>query len=291
VLGLTPDGALYYRTVTPRPPLPREVDLETGKVLVPPAPVATRYGAPRRGRHGHPTAAASSTSRLVAHWRQETTASRSGPPKREERFLSTSLRKSGRPLGAGQPVAPRVGMTVAATPSSRSMSRPATSPAGRGTGRPGCPGTARHGLQRPGRDQETQLETGEDLPSRRAACLRRPFPDGRDVVFQTGMPSRSRPSTEGAASAVPRPLWYVSRWTTDGRYIIAQALDTRTGLYAATARSGASGAGGRSQAGPQRRGMQDFALHPDNRHFAFSVSEGPGRAVVLENFLRREGTR
>ena len=33
-------------------------------------------------------------------------------------------------------------------------------------------------------------------------------------------------------------------------------------------------------------GMGNFALHPDNRHFAFSVSEGTKTELwVMENFL------
>ena len=47
VLGFAPDGSLYYRTNTSFGGLYNgEVDLETGKVLVPPAPVTTRYTGP-----------------------------------------------------------------------------------------------------------------------------------------------------------------------------------------------------------------------------------------------------
>ena len=47
VLGFAPDGSLYYRTHTSLGRLYYgEVDLETGKVLVPPAPVTTRYTGP-----------------------------------------------------------------------------------------------------------------------------------------------------------------------------------------------------------------------------------------------------
>ena len=47
VLGVAPDGSLYYRTITPLGRLYYgEIDLETGKVLVPPAPVTTRYNGP-----------------------------------------------------------------------------------------------------------------------------------------------------------------------------------------------------------------------------------------------------
>jgi Tol biopolymer transport system component len=46
-LGFAPDGSLYYQTYTFLGGLYNgEVDLETGKVLVPPAPVTTRYTGP-----------------------------------------------------------------------------------------------------------------------------------------------------------------------------------------------------------------------------------------------------
>jgi Tol biopolymer transport system component len=47
VLGFAPDGSLYYKTSTRLGGLYNgAVDLETGKVLVPPAPVTTRYTGP-----------------------------------------------------------------------------------------------------------------------------------------------------------------------------------------------------------------------------------------------------
>ena len=47
VLGFAPDGSLYYKTQTSSGGLYNgEVDLETGKVLVPPALVTTRYTGP-----------------------------------------------------------------------------------------------------------------------------------------------------------------------------------------------------------------------------------------------------
>ena len=47
VLGFAPDGSFYYKTVTRLGGLYNgALDLETGKVLVPPAPVTTRYTGP-----------------------------------------------------------------------------------------------------------------------------------------------------------------------------------------------------------------------------------------------------
>ena len=84
--------------------------------------------------------------------------------------------------------------------------------------------------------------------------------------------------------------YYVLRWTRDGRYIIAQALDDISGLYAATSeiwRIPVQG-GTPLKLDLSIPKMEFFALHPDNRHFAFSVNEGSKSELwVLENFLPR----
>jgi len=84
------------------------------------------------------------------------------------------------------------------------------------------------------------------------------------------------------------PGYYTLRWTRDGRYIIAQALDTKTRGSAATSeiwRIPVQG-GTPLKLDLSIAGMQNFALHPDNRHFAFSVNEGAKTELwVLENFL------
>jgi hypothetical protein len=78
------------------------------------------------------------------------------------------------------------------------------------------------------------------------------------------------------------------RWASDGRYILAQALDTKTGWYTSTSEIWRIPVQGGT---PLRldlsiAGMQNFALHPDSRRFAFSVDEGTKTELwVLENFL------
>lgn len=75
----------------------------------------------------------------------------------------------------------------------------------------------------------------------------------------------------------------------DGRYIIAQALDTKTGMESATSeiwRIPVQG-GAPLKLDLAVRGMGGFALHPDNRRFAFSVNEGTRTELwVMENSLR-----
>ena len=84
-------------------------------------------------------------------------------------------------------------------------------------------------------------------------------------------------------------LWHVPRWTMDGRYIIAQTLDTKTGMYAATSeiwRIPVQG-GTPLKLDLNIAGMENFALHPDNRRFAFGVNEGTRTELwVMENLLR-----
>jgi Tol biopolymer transport system component len=82
--------------------------------------------------------------------------------------------------------------------------------------------------------------------------------------------------------------YYVLMWTVDGRYIIAQALDDISGLYAATSeiwRIPVEG-GTPLKLDLSIPKMENFALHPDNRHFAFAVNDGTKEELwVMENFL------
>ena len=137
--------------------------------------------------------------------------------------------------------------------------------------------TSRPARIRPSRS--TPLRAFEDLS-----------PDGREVVFEDGAPSRLRPSTEESRGELFRsPLWHVLRWTRDGRYIIAQSLDAKTGWYAATSeiwRIPVQG-GTPLKLDLDIAGMENFALHPDNRRFAFGVNEGTKTELwVMENLLR-----
>jgi hypothetical protein len=75
---------------------------------------------------------------------------------------------------------------------------------------------------------------------------------------------------------------YWLRWTRDGRYIIVQARDPATPeIWRAPAQGGT----------PLKLDLSVpkllfFALHPDNRRFAFSVNEeSKSELWVLENFL------
>jgi len=142
-----------------------------------------------------------------------------------------------------------------------------------------------------GKIRRRNLETGEDSAVGNTAL--RGFedlsPDGRDVVFQDGGAIKIASLDGGEPRELFRnPLWFVPRWTGDGRFIVAQALDTKTGMYTATSeiwRIPVQG-GAPLKLDLAVTGMGNFALHPDSRHFAYSVSEGTKNELwVMENFL------
>jgi Tol biopolymer transport system component len=291
VLGLAPDGSFYYKTDTSSGRLyTGEVDLETGKVLVPPAPVTTRYSDPM--------------SWLT--W---------SPDGRNLLYLS----KRG-PVGAGNNI---LTIRSAATGEERFLSPPlhwlnfiSWAPDGRSVIALGFTAT---GLGAFRIDAETSeittwehvglvprlcpdgktlvfvpdggksirkrnLDTGEESEVVKTGRMYYDLsPDGREVVFQV----------DGAVNTVslnggePRELFrdlaqgYELRWTRDGRYIIVQALDTASSeIWRVPAEGGT----------PLKLDLSVpdlgfFALHPDNRRFAFSVEEDKEELWVLENFL------
>ena len=135
------------------------------------------------------------------------------------------------------------------------------------------------------------LETSEDSAAEKAAVrfFEDLSPDGREVVIGDAGAVKIA-SLDGGE---PREVFrgspsHVVRWTHDGRYIIAQALDSKSGWYAATSeiwRIPVQG-GAPLRLDLSIAGMENFALHPDNRRFAFSVSEGTRNELwVIENFL------
>jgi len=296
VLGIAPDGALYHRTVTPMGRLYLgEIDLETGKVLVPPAPVTTRYnGAPSRITWSPDGKRLLYVSLGSAMGNGNNNLTIRSAETGEERFLSTSLRNvwdirwapDSRSLLAW-------GMTV--TGNALFKVDVETGDLTRLAEGRWAPKMSRDGkvmvYNGPGGIRRRNLETGEDSAVENPAV--RAFedlsPDGRDVVFQDGGAIKIAALDAGEPRDLFRgPLWYVPRWTSDGRYIIAQALDTKTGWYTATSelwRIPVQG-GAPLKLDLSIAGMQSFALHPDNRRFAFSVNEGTKTELwVLENFL------
>ncbi len=294
VLGFAPDGSLYYKTNTSFGCLYHgEVDLETGKILVPPAPVTTRYTGPVAqptwspdGRNlaylSHPGFIGLGNNILTI--RSAATG--------EERFLSPRLRWVNQIswVPDGRSV---LALGIAATGSGIFRIDAETSEITKlaeGLAPKLCPdgktlvfvkgGTAGPAIRK------RNLDTGEESE---VVLIRGIIydlsPGGREVVFQV----------DGAVKAVslnggePRELFresvahtYGLGWTRDGRYIIVQAFGTGSSeIWRVPAQGGTPLK--LDLAVPK---MNDFTLNPDNRRFAFSVDEGSKSELwVLENFL------
>jgi len=293
VLGFAPDGSLYYRTYTYLGRLYNgAVDLETGKVLVPPAPVATRYAAPvvqltwsPDGRNllylSHPGDIGPGNNIITI--RSAVTG--------EERFLSPRLR------GVGQ---------ISWAPDGRSVIALSAADTGFGIFRIDtetsgitkllegggvfphlCPDGktlvfVRGDIGGPGPIiRKRNLDTGEESEVVKTGAVSYDLsPDGREVVFQV----------DGAVKTVslnggePRELFrglakaYRLEWAGDGRYIIARAGSE---IWRVPAQGGTP-----LKLDLSVPKMASFTLHPDNSRFAFSVDEGSKSELwVMENFL------
>jgi len=294
VLGFAPDGSLYYRTNTALGGLYNgEIDLETGKVLVSPAPVATRYPGPpsmptwspdgrnllyisRRGDVG--------PANLILTIRSTATG--------EERFLSPRFRAlrdiSWAPDGRSVLV---FGMTETGGGVCRidTETSEITVLACGGAAPKLCPdGKTLVSMRKEKMIKKCNLDTGEESEvvqvTGALANVYDLSPDGREVVFQV----------DGAVKTVslnggePRELFrglakrYDLRWTRDGRYIIARALDTASSeIWWVPAQGGTP-----LKLDLSISKMESFTLHPDNSRFAFSVNEeSKSELWVMENFL------
>jgi protease II len=77
---------------------------------------------------------------------------------------------------------------------------------------------------------------------------------------------------------------YALKWTRNGRYIIAQARGTASSeIWRVPAQGGTPL---KLDISVPKMDDFSFALHPDNRRFAFSVNEeSKSELWVLENFL------
>jgi len=290
VLGFAPDGSLYYQTFTGLGRLYNaEVDLETGKVLEPPAPVTTRYTSPPMfltwSRDGRNLAYVSRPGRIgpgnnILTIRSAATG--------EERFLSPRLRGVAMPSWAsdGRSVIAR-GFTETVNTIFRidTETSEITRLADKGSFPYLCPDGKTLVFQRRGGIRKRNLDTGEESEVVKITTEYYDLsPDGREVVFQV----------DGAVKTVslnggePRELFrglaqaYELRWTRDGRYIIVRAFGTASSeIWRVPAQGGTP-----LKLDLSVPKMGSFALHPDNRLFAFSVwEEFKSELWVLENFL------
>jgi len=301
VLGIAPDGSCYFKTTIPLGGLYNgEVDLETGKVLAPPAPVATRYAGPAAGPQWSPDGRSLLyLSRRGYRGPFNSILTIRFAATGEERFLSPRLRYPAWPSWAPD------GRSVIALGSTEddefgifridTETSEITRLAGIGLAPKLCPdGKTLVFVMDGGQTmRKRNIDTGEE--SEVVKTTNYPFdlsPDGREVVFQV----------DGAVKIVslnggePRELFrglakrYDLRWTRDGRYIIVRAAEL--GGSDATGTPSSEIWRVPAQGGTPLKldlfvpKMDDFTLNPDNRRFAFSVNEGDKSELwVLENFL------
>ena len=290
VLGLAPDGSLYYETHTASGRLyTGELDLETGKVFVPPVPVTTRY----------------TTLAVQLTWSPDGTElaylshpGRIGPGNNiltirsaatgEERFLSPRLRgvnqiswaPDGRAIIA-------LGFTETGTGAFRidTETSEITKLADAGVFARLCPDGKTLVSLGGGGIRKHNLDTGEESDVVKTAAHYDLSPDGREVVFQVDGVVKIVSLNGGEPRELFRGLAerYQLSWTQDGRYIIARSLAENHEVWRVPAQGGT----------PLKLDLPKvlfFALHPDNRRFAFSVSEGGKSELwVLENFLPGAG--
>jgi Tol biopolymer transport system component len=297
VLGFAPDGSLYYKTDTRLGRLYNgAVDLETGKVLVPPAPVTTRYTGPP----SMPTWSPDGRSLLYISRRGSMVPGNNiltirSTATGEERFLSPRLRyvdqiswaPDGRSVIAYGSTETGTGVfridteTSGITKLADQGGAPKLCPDGKTLvfveGEIGGPGSI---------IRKRNLDTGEESVVAKAGNMHYDLsPDGREVVFQL----------DGAVKTVslnggePRELFrglakrYWLRWTRDGRYIIAHtySITASCEIWRVPAQGGTP-----LKLDLSVPKLEYFALHPDNRRFAFSVmEESKSELWVLENFL------
>jgi Tol biopolymer transport system component len=294
VLGFAPDGSFYYKTDTRLGGFYNgEVDLETGKVLVPPAPVTTRYTGPpsmptwspdgrnlaylsRRGDIG--------PGNNILTIRSTATG--------EERFLSPRLRfvnqiswaPDGRSIIALGITETEDGLFRIDTETSE-----ITNLAGKGRYAPHlCPDGKTLVFVKEGPIiTKRNLDTGEESEVVKVGTIFYDLsPDGREVVFQLDGAVKTVSLNGGEPRELFRGLakYYNLEWTRDSRYIIAQARNAASNeIWRVPAQGGTP-----LKLELSVPNLMFFALHPDNRRFVFSVDEkSKSELWVLENFLTK----
>jgi Tol biopolymer transport system component len=306
ILGFAPDGSFYYKTRTSflGGLYNGEVDLETGKVLVPPAPVTTRYtGSPfllTWSPDGRNLA-------YISHWwgsaadpRNNVLTIRSAATG-EERLLSglgyvfqPSWAPDGRSVFA-------IGFTGTESRIIRidTETSEITKLRDKGGSPLLCPDGKTLVFLEGERGKVTirkrNLDTGEEsevvqIGQRTQANNYDLSPDGREVVFQLDGAVKIVSLNGGEPRELFRDLaqYYRLWWTRDGRYIIAQAAvrgDVTSAASSKIWRVPAQG-GTPLKLDLSVPHLDYFVLNPDNRRFAFSViEESKGELWVLENFL------
>jgi Tol biopolymer transport system component len=291
LLGVTPGGSLYYQTTTALGRLLYgAVDLGTGKVVEAPAPVATRYQMrvvePTWSPDGQTLAYVSHPGEIgpgnnIVTIRSSTTG--------EERFLSPRLLLTSR---------------ISWAPDSRSIIARERKPDGTETVRIDtatseftrlrgdgtlphlCPDGKTLVFLAPDAIRKQNLETGEQSEVVKVGKMSYDLsPDGQFVAYIANDAIKIVSLNGGE----PRELYrgsaqsYGLEWTRDGRYIIALARNTKSSeIWRIPAQGGVA-----LKLDLSVPNLDAFTLHPDNRRFAFTVTDGSRRELwMVENLLR-----
>jgi len=289
VLGFAPDGSCYYKTITPLGGLYNgTIDLETGKVLVKPAQVTTRY----IGSPGWLTWSPDGQNLLyISRWGfgpgQDILTIRSTATG-EERLLShlgfvnqMSWSPDGRSIIAlgGAGIIRVDAQTSEITKLADAGLCPKLCPDDKTLVSAYGPIIKKRNLDTGEESEVVNVGTGGT-----AQWLYDLSPDGREVVYQKD----SIVNIVSLNGGEPRELFrgleksYALRWTRDGRYVIVQARNAASSeIWRVPAQGGTP-----LKLDLSIPKLKSFALHPDNSHFALTVNEGSKSELwVLENFL------
>lgn len=295
VLGISPDGSFYYKVNTPSGGLySGTIDLETGKILVVPSLVTTRYtGAPynltwspdgkyllylsRRGSIGP-------GSNLLTI-RSDATG--------EERFLSPGLRfvnqmswspdsRSIFAIGITEKESGiyQIDAETSATIRLKGLNGYAPSL---------CPDGKTLVFVKAGPIlMKHNLDTGEESEIAKITSLAYDLsPDGQKAVFFKDSIIKTVPLSGGEPKALSNGLaeYYRFKWTKDDRYIIALAVPNTNSENSKIWRISAQG-GTPLKLDLSVPNLMFFALHPDNSRFMMSlIGETKSELWVMENFL------
>jgi Tol biopolymer transport system component len=291
VFGFTPDGSCYYTSLTWSGGLYEgTVDLETGRVLVPPKRVLTRY----TGLPSMPTWSPDGRNLLYLSNRGNI-----GPRNNiltirsaatgEERFLAPPLRFIN--MITWSPDGRSV-LAIGLTEKESGLFRIDTETSGitklrdEGYVPRLCPdGKTLVFIQGGPIIMKRILETGEESEVAKAGNARYDLsPDGRQVVFQIDRAVKIVSLDGGEPRELIRDLaeYYGLQWTRDGRSILVQTLFVpKSEIWLIPVEGGTP-----LKLDLAVPNLLSFALHPDNRRFAYSINKGEESELwVLENLL------
>ncbi len=291
-LGFSTGGSFYYKTHNNSGRIFKgEIDLETGKVLVPPFPVKTRY-------NGLPTQLTWSPDGNKLLYLSErgsigigkNTITIQSATTGEELLLSPRFCWVNQIFWVpdGNSVIAR-GMTVAGggiykiNAETSEMTElpdvgmiPKLCPDGK---------TMVFGVIGP-KIIKRNLDTSEETELVKAGNLHYDLsPDGKEIVFQVDDAVKKIPLIGGASQELFRDSlanYYGLEWTKDGRNIIVQTFgNSGCEIWRVPATGGTP-----IKLDLTYPDMGDFTINPDNRRFAFATDEGAKEKLwVLENFL------